>query len=547
MQLTKNMPEIHDMMRLIINSKFPQFRLLTRKDFLSELKKREIYVFENYLEYLDKTGLLRPCLRIKIPTTELHGFRYASSFVPVSPRELNEAQRNKQLEFPKSGDYKPWKSYKKKKVVTELLYHPWQLFFMRNLVRIEKINLHERHFLEKKFNASEFFEREKKVYRCVLKTMKEKTTNEFNPLIGLLMLLEEAYKPVITNEIYLHPNTTKTYNAWKKWKKEKKYTKGILRQTGFTTKKLKTLYEHLAFDFNNLDPINHLNPLPDIIKRSKRRTFTGDALIAQDYFDALQLISLFIQDLDGTKMLSPYDSNPWHTGWKEMKYGEPYDLKTQKTIQRILSDFITQRPVICSIIYEGKTEDKVIREIFKAIDVFKPETSGIHLYEAEGSGNLNQKNLDGYIMRANLVENDVYIIIDKDAEGLLTKHLKNNNIQQENCIVWKQDFELDNFGLELIIKTYNKILAKKIKNSSISVEEIKKEMKKRPWFEAINSVIYKKYKFKQILSKPDLTMKILKPRIKQIEKEYDTGEWKPVYPIEQVLKPILRRVPKYIH
>lgn len=125
--------------------------------------------------------------------------------------------------------------------------------------------------------------------------------------------------------------------------------------------------------------------------------------------------------------------------------------------------------------------------------------------------------------------------------------MKNNNLQQENCIVWKQDFELDNFGLELIIETYNKILARKIKDSSISVKEIEKDLKNKSWFEAINSVIYKKYRLKQIISKPGLAMKILKPRIKQIKKEYRTEEWKPVYPIEQVLKPILRRVPKYIH
>jgi hypothetical protein len=538
-------PEIHEFMKLVLESQFSQFHLLTHKDFLDELKKRGVIVHEQYLEYLDKTGLLRPCLRIKIPTHESHGFRYGS-FVPVTPRELKDAYDNQQIEFPKSGDYKSWKTYNKKKFKIKLLYHPWQLFFVNNLVRIEKIKTPARFFIQKRFNEKRFFEQEKQLYRKVIKIMKEKTANEFNPFIGLLMLLEERYYPNITNKFYLDPNDKKLFNKWKKWKKQKKITKKILKRTGFTLQKLKEMYNHLAFEFNNLDPINQLNPLPEIINRNKRRKFTGDALVAQDYFDALQLMSMFIQDLDGTKMLSPYDSNPWLTGWKEMKYGEPYDLKSQKTIQRILSDFITKRPIICSIIYEGKTEDKVIREIFKAIDVFDPESSGIHLYEAEGSGNLNQKNLDGYIMRANLVENDVYIIVDKDAEGLLKKHLENNNIKQENCIIWKQDFELDNFGLDLILKTYNKILTRNNKGG-ITREEIEKEMKKKPWFEAINSVIYKKYQIKQIISKPDLAIKILKSRIKQIENEYNTGEWKPVYPIEQILKPILRRVPKYIN
>lgn len=538
------MPEIHEFMKLLLKSQFPQFRLLTRKDFLDELKKRDLTTDENYLEYLDKIRLLSPCLRIKIPIHELHGFRYGS-FVPVTPRELKDSLDNRQIEFLNSQEYKPWKTYNKKKFKIELLYHPWQLLFVKDLMRIEKINTPSRYFIHKRFNKDKFFDHEKKLYRRAIKIMKKRSTDEFNPLIGLLMLLEEPYNTNITHEF--HPNDQKVYDKWKKWKKQKHFTHKILKNSGFTIKQLKEKYGDMAFDFNNLDPINHLNPLPEILKRSKRRTFTGNALIAQDYFDALQLISLFIQDVDGEKIRGPYDSPPWEANWKEMIYGEPYNLHSNKTIQRILSNFLIRRPIICSIIYEGKTEDLVIRGIFKAIDILHPESSGIHLYEAEGSGNLNQKNLDGYITRANLDENEVHVIIDKDAESLLSKHLENGRLKKENCIIWRQDFELDNFGVELILKTFNKILPKMIKGGIITNEEIEKELKNKEWFEAINSAIYKKYKLKQIISKPDLAMKILKPRIKQIEIEYNAGEWKPVYPIEQVLKPILRRVPKYIH
>lgn len=246
-------------------------------------------------------------------------------------------------------------------------------------------------------------------------------------------------------------------------------------------------------------------------------------------------------------MLSPYDSGQWNTGWKEMVYGEPYDVKSEKTINRILSDFLTKRPIICSIIYEGETEDRVIRAIMESVDVYDPEKQGIHLYNTEGSGNMNQRNLDGYIMRANLVENDVYVIIDKDAEKLLEKHLDNDNIKHENCIIWNNNFEVDNFGIDIVIEKINSVLIKN-GNNSITTDEVKKEMKQKALFNAISSVVYKNQRIElaKLITKPELAMRILDPRIKNIRKEYYDNEWVPVYPIEKELKRILRTIPKYL-
>ena len=376
--------------------------------------------------------------------------------------------------------------------------------------------------------------------------MKEKSLNEYNRIIGLLMVLEERYRPDVISEFYQKPDDKTFITKWKKW--VRKYpAKNILRKSMWNIISLKAEYERMVFDTNQLDPINSWNPFPEIIKRGKKIKLKGKALLAQDFFEALQTLSLFIKDLTGNSMPSPYDSGQWNTGWKEMVYGEPYDVKSEKTINRILSDFLTKRPIICSIIYEGETEDRVIRAIMESVDVYDPEKQGIHLYNTEGSGNMNQRNLDGYIMRANLVENDVYVIIDKDAEKLLKKHLDNDNIKHENCIIWNNDFEVDNFGIDIVIEKINSVLIKN-GNNSITTDEVKKEMKQKALFNAISSVVYKNQRIEltKLITKPELAMRILDPRIKNIRKEYYDNEWVPVYLIEKELKRILRTIPEYL-
>ena len=331
-----------------------------------------------------------------------------------------------------------------------------------------------RHFLTKSFDAQEFLKHQRKLYRSWMKTIKERTQKEYNHTIGLLMLLEEPYKVELTHRFYQIETDTKAWQKWNKWKKKTYSTKKILKESKFTLEKIKKIYSHMVYDVNDLDPINSWNPLPDIIKREKKLKLKGEGLLAQDHFDALQLMSFFVKDLAGDKLPSPYDSGQWYSGWKEMTYGKPYDINSEKTINRILSAFLTKRPIICSIIYEGETEDRVIRGIMKAVQVPSPEREGIHLYNTTGSGNMNQKNLDGYVTRANLLENDVYVIIDKDAEQYLQKHLENNNIQKENAIIWNKDFEEDNFGVDVVVTKINSILTKNGKNQ-VSLDEVKKQ------------------------------------------------------------------------
>ena len=98
-----------------------------------------------------------------------------------------------------------------------------------------------------------------------------------------------------------------------------------------------------------------------------------------------------------------------------------------------------------------------------------------------------------------------------------------------------------------MIEKINSVLIKN-GNNSITTDEVKKEMKQKALFNAISSVVYKNQRIEltKLITKPELAMRILDPRIKNIRKEYYDNEWVPVYPIEKELKRILRTIPEYL-
>ena len=537
------MVEISYFMKLLLKSKFPQFRLFNVRQFLKELEKRDIILHENDLEYFDKVGIIRPCLRLKLSNSNERQFGLS---IQNSPFYWKQLFSKKLLEFPEEGDFKSWKTFNDKTKKTLVFYHSKQILFIKEQIRQESYIIKGRSIIKKNIDLVKALKFHQKVYRGYLKNMKKQTRDYYNYIVGLLMLLEEPYKPILTNRIYLNNNEFKYIKKWKNWKKTIYNPSSFLKKSKFSISRLKEIYQDLVYDANKLDPINSWNPFPEIIKRDKKLQLIGIGLYAQDYFDALEFLKYFIRDLTDELMPSPYDSGNWFTGWKGLKYGEPYDINSSKTQKEIISNFLKFRPITTSIMYEGDTEDVVIKNILKAINVKEPLKFGINLYNACGSGNMNQKNLDGFISRSLLESDDIYVIIDNDAKELLEKHIESGTLKKENCIMWDKDFELDNFGVCTVVDTINKEL-KKNNLKSISVKSVEKQMNKTSLFKAVWDVLYKEQniELKKIITKPGLAMKILEPRMIQIKKEYFGNKWLPVYPIEKKLSEILNNVNVY--
>lgn len=536
--------EVSDFMKCLLESQFPQFSLFDPQEFCKEAKNRGIQIQKSDLEYFDKKGIIRPCLRLHRPIID-------GEFALLSlghPHTWKYLYKQKYVELPKTGDFIPWKKYfDKKKEKTWLYYHTWQLLFLNEQLLGSVTKVRTEGLINPKLNLKAYIRRKRKDNKNYLEAALHKARTYHNKIIGLLMLLEEPYSPAIRHQFYPDPANEKTYTEWFDWQKTKKFSQIIHKKSGFTAGELAGIYEDLASSTNRLDPINSWNPFMELIRRNKKRQLKGDALLAQDFFEALKMLAMHIEDLTGQKMLAPIYSTPWlNNGWQERIYGKPFDLDSKKTIDKILSDYIYSRPIIASIVVEGKTEENVIRKIMKQVYVNRPEKQGIHIYNLKGVGNLKRSNIDGYITRAQLDENEIYVIVDKDAEQFLEKH-RGKTLKESNITVWNTDFEGDNFSISEVVDCINKLL-KKQKTDLISTEAVQKECNKKKLVDAVGAVVYKQTHLKlepELISKPDLSLLIMRSRFTKIRKEFHGNGWEPKYPIEKVVKNILMTIPRY--
>jgi hypothetical protein len=141
----------------------------------------------------------------------------------------------------------------------------------------------------------------------------------------------------------------------------------ILLLSGMNVEDIEKYYEWLSFEAENIDLLSEWFIIQQLVKRSRKLKLRDRALLAQDYYGYLFMLSRFIYDLSGKKMLDPDDVLDGEEGqWKPRIFGEPFDYTTKKTQNQILKYFMHDSPFEMVIIVEGETEEKIIELILQA-------------------------------------------------------------------------------------------------------------------------------------------------------------------------------------
>lgn len=162
------------------------------------------------------------------------------------------------------------------------------------------------------------------------------------PQIGLCILLDETYRPDL-GQFHHKIGDNTFYQEWVAWRKGKFQPTKLLEQTNFTIEKIIQLYKTFIAFAVGKDPLWKWYILIQIIRPSKRKELKGEALLAQEYYDLAYMLGNFIFDLSGTRMLEPDDLWDGRSGkWKPDVYGEPFDYRTKKTQNNILSRFLIE-------------------------------------------------------------------------------------------------------------------------------------------------------------------------------------------------------------
>ncbi len=534
-------------MELLLQSQFPQFRLFSPDEFIGFLRNRGVRLSRADLEFYDKKGIIRPALRLNRPIVNQNGQKYASMYFEGT-NSWKELYKDNLIEFSIDGDFKPWKNFlDESDEKTWQYYHSFQFVPIRRLIMGSGYHFSSASF-ENNTDYQKLFEQLKKDNIERLKVTQESSA-KYVSKIGLLMLLEEPYAPYVKGYHAPSFDNKNSLKEWHEWKKNYFKPKQILESTGLSVDDVKHWYEWLTTEGYFLDPLADWSSLLTLIRRGKKRKLKDDALLAQDYYDLAKIVAFFIKDLTGEVMTDPDEWGQGNEGWKSRFYGSPFDPSTGQTQTRVLDDYLKQRPIKLALVYEGETEDVVIKKILSALYIDKPENIGLVLHPAKGSGNITTQNLDGLITLAEKTNVSVFVIVDKDAELKLKKHIERGTIKPGMYHVWKNDFEYDNFGVSFVVNKINQKLSS-LSLGNISEDIIKERMATNniSLMKAVHDILFLQTKkpLDTIISKPDLALQLIEERTKSITAEYNSNKWKPQLPIEHVLSKILSSIPRYV-
>jgi hypothetical protein len=532
---------------MLLDSQFPQHDLMNVDDFLKYLEGRGVKLSKEELEFYDRCGIVRPALRVRLLIDN-------GNFDTRNPFSLKNAairESREGIELPSDGDFQPWKNYAEKENERVVLYyHPFQLILAHWLTKNNGKSLGPLFIIE---HLSEVNEERLDSWKAEtsekLVSSAKAAVDTWIPIVGLLMLLDEVYSVMVTGAF---SGDRSSQEQWMLWLRRKEIASQIRMRICMSLEQVKQAYDHIVTLGHIHDPLAHWYPLLELIKREKKEKLTGDARLAQEYYELARMIKLFIEDWTGEIMLDPddkFDSN--HANWKPHTYGGyPVDYDDPKTQQLMRDDYFIDRPFLIAIVFEGDTEELVIEEILRLF-MRDPKKEGYFLYNTQGSGNMNTRNLDAMIGLAKSNQMEIYLIMDNDGDvdSIIERHKKLGNIKDGMFTVWNKDFEYDNFGSGPVIEKVNQILKSKGFNL-VSLKEVEDRMdtKGEVLMKALSSVFGKhnnSMKFDKIISKKELARKLIAPRIAEIQKEfYVNGNWERKLPIEQTIDKLFQKFPR---
>ena len=353
--------DISKYMEVILTSDFPQAHLLDAERFSDFLTAREIRISVEDLEYFDEKGIIRPALRLNRPVASEGPLKYAVLQTDIF--SIQHMYNEGWIEFPKDSDFVPWKNYEDGyEEKTSLYYHPFQFVPVRSLTMVNEFKLTSAYF-EKVTDVQKSFETMKKNAENRIEICQKSAIETWIPMVGILMLLEEAYYPLL-GCVSMNINEN-SFEKWKNWRINIFSPKRILSKYDLTVEQIKEVYYAVASEGQMVDPNANWYSLLRLIKRSRKERLKGKALLAQGYYDLAQMVAHLIYDVTKEKMTDPDDLFDGTEGsWKPDHYGNPFGYNNPETRLQIRNAYFINKPSFIAIVFEGTTEQVVIEKIF---------------------------------------------------------------------------------------------------------------------------------------------------------------------------------------
>jgi len=529
--------------QLYLSLPFPQDNVLTVNDFLESLKTRGESVTRGLLEAWDREGLLSPLFLMKRDRLEgaSDSMKYGAVF--SFPTYYKERMQDGKILFPSNGSYKPWTEYLDEdgEEETWIAYHRVQMFRAIQIRRATTWRTSLNQLPENNIECQTYIKNAKRRYESSRRGLQE-TSVTADKQCKLMLIFGDLYLPRIRRRVFCSDLDNPHFlEDWFKWGKRLDVDNEVNR-LGLNVDTLRNWYERFSIDGNEYDPLRQWFVLVRHIRPSKRQQLKGQALLAQEYYDAAYVLKYLLEDLGVTDVCEPDEVCDGRKGsWKPRRYGGKVDYKTRFVLENILVEYGVSTRYTVFLLCEGSTEEVAIPIIARAMGI-DFEQRGIHFECFQGSG----FNKSTWRLRLEQIQDEngiPFVILDNenDAEEYLDIFSRIGLVTKENCLLWEEEFESGNWSDEEILEQFNLLAAENkidlnLELGNIANYRTKHVVKGRrtkitKLLERVAHELQSDYSY----SKVDLGRMLAENMARRIKKEIEGGEYAPKTEIEKAL------------
>lgn len=473
-----------------LSKKVPQNLLLTERDLERFARDRGLNIKREDLEYFEELGLLFPVCRLKLPIVEEYQVegevrrRYAALF-DIS-HELKKWYEKRLCEDPTKTKFRPWKEYRDGYQETaRALYHPWQFMTLRTVdnwlghrLSVPQI-LDENRLTRIKENVRKFWGSQKDWIGFLTKII-----NRDLRFLPFLISIEDVYLPFVRSIFRGIPrDSNHGFEVWRSLRSDFN-PKEVLSEFDLARKQIENWRKQIAAETRFRDPLKNWYLLVRHANYYKRQKLMGDALFAQDCYEIVEVLGLFLEHLSGEPQYGPEDLfDVKHGEWKKEFYGEEVDFVNRDVLRKIAYEYGLDYDYRMLLFLEGDTEVHAIPTIADAMGISFARL-GIRLEKLGGYSEIKPKRIEKLLQYARSNKIMVYIIIDNHehskryAKELIVR--KDLPVEEGRVRIWDIDFEEDNFTIKELIEATTRAASRDDISITLTKEVVEKKRERFP-------------------------------------------------------------------
>jgi len=349
-------------------------------------------------------------------------------------------------------------------------YHPFQAIWLR---RVEQAVTHRLGLLSS--SSSGFWQEELESWSrsadAMLARLRRGLAQSMRNL-ALLAVIEDLYLPEIrgVSAKNWHPaRPGQGGGDYPEWR-DGVEPKAIRNRLGVTVDDVRSLRETLASEGRRLDPNESIYILLRAIPYEERRKLRGSAQLAWDYYEAAEILGLFLGDLTG--QAEPHvDDVPDGGWWKTDVFGVPaerMDYSDHRTLAAIARRYGLDGQARVLWIVEGDSE-KAFLDAYAHVYGLDLAKRGVVVQNMKGINNTSNAIFPAFVRQVREWQSALLVTVDceKGADEVIrvlrANHVSERSFQTSDLadwdwlhgtLVWHGKFEKENFDVHLLFEAW---------------------------------------------------------------------------------------------